>query len=134
MVDEKSKAYHERYYKKHREVILEQQRAYRHTDAGEKVRKKADKRRKRRKVGEPLTPQQWGQVLEAFGYRCTYCGRDDIPIEQLTRDHRIPVERGGTESIENIVPACRTCNTKKGTKTEVEFRLELKKEAADGAI
>lgn len=43
----------------------------------------------------------------------------------MTVDHRTPIARGGSNGIENLVPACNSCNSKKGTRTEPEFRLWL---------
>jgi 5-methylcytosine-specific restriction endonuclease McrA len=49
-------------------------------------------------------------------YRCQYCGRTSAelkPREALTRDHLIPMSRGGTNEWTNVVTACSTCNTRK---------------------
>ena len=49
-------------------------------------------------------------------YRCQYCGRLQIelkPRESLTRDHLIPLSRGGANDWTNVVTACSPCNTKK---------------------
>ncbi|TMC42200.1 MAG: HNH endonuclease [Chloroflexi bacterium] len=67
------------------------------------------------------TTEQWLALLQTYGYRCTYCGADG----SLEPDHRIPLARGGTNYIENIVPACRRCNTRKRLLTEDEFRARL---------
>jgi 5-methylcytosine-specific restriction endonuclease McrA len=50
-------------------------------------------------------------------YRCQYCGRhvlDLKPREALTRDHLLPLSRGGTNEWSNVVTACSPCNTRKG--------------------
>jgi 5-methylcytosine-specific restriction endonuclease McrA len=57
-----------------------------------------------------------------FGGACFYCG-----AEATTIDHAIPLVRGGTNAIGNLLPACRMCNTRKSTKTITEFRLYLQK-------
>jgi 5-methylcytosine-specific restriction endonuclease McrA len=51
-----------------------------------------------------------------YGFRCAYCGihKDDTPEGYLTRDHIIPISEGGTDEIDNIAPACYSCNTTKG--------------------
>jgi len=59
------------------------------------------------------TLAEWETVLAAHGGSCAYCGRSDIPI---TRDHRVPISRGGSNFIDNIVPACRPCNSRKGAR------------------
>ena len=77
-------------------------------------------RRRARKIGASGSHsiEQWNALLEKCGRRCTYCGRNDIG---LTRDHVIPLTRGGSDDISNIVPSCRSCNSRKGTKTREEF-------------
>ena len=50
-------------------------------------------------------------------YRCQYCGRSQPELrhrECLTRDHLIPLSRGGTNEWSNVVTACSPCNTRKG--------------------
>ena len=46
-------------------------------------------------------------------WQCQYCG-DRFRTSDLTFDHVIPRSRGGRTSWENIVTACRSCNTLKG--------------------
>ncbi len=43
---------------------------------------------------------------------CLYCG-DYLFHCELTRDHVVPVSRGGTDTWENVVTACRECNHRK---------------------
>ena len=53
---------------------------------------------------------QWLAIKAAYAYRCVYCGRY---MKRLTQDHVIPLSKGGTNTIENIVPACKSCNCRK---------------------
>tara|TARA_B100000214_G_C23774460_1_gene538317 strand:- start:192 stop:740 length:549 start_codon:yes stop_codon:yes gene_type:complete len=55
---------------------------------------------------------------------CQYCGDSKIP---LTIDHIIPKGRGGIDSWENLVAACKPCNQKKGDRTPEEVGMLLKK-------
>jgi 5-methylcytosine-specific restriction endonuclease McrA len=55
-------------------------------------------------------------------FRCQYCGRKDVP---LTIDHVIPRSRGGGESWENLITACKSCNTLKGNRTPAEAGMTL---------
>jgi 5-methylcytosine-specific restriction endonuclease McrA len=57
--------------------------------------------------------EQWLDILDQFGHCCVYCGRGD---KKLTMDHVIPISKGGEHSKENVVPACRSCNSKKGNR------------------
>lgn len=59
-------------------------------------------------------------------YRCQYCGRtaaDLRPRESLTRDHLIPMSRGGTNDWTNVVTACSPCNTRKGNRMPEEIGM-----------
>lgn len=50
-------------------------------------------------------------------YRCQFCHRRQNELrnrECLTRDHLLPISRGGTNEWSNVVTACSTCNTRKG--------------------
>jgi 5-methylcytosine-specific restriction endonuclease McrA len=50
-------------------------------------------------------------------YRCQFCGRTQHDLrhrECLTRDHLVPLSRGGTNAWTNVVTACSSCNTRKG--------------------
>jgi 5-methylcytosine-specific restriction endonuclease McrA len=64
------------------------------------------------------TAKEWREKIELLGGCCVYCGRSDRP---LSRDHKTPLSRGGSNAIENIVPACRSCNSRKRTLTAPEF-------------
>ena len=50
-------------------------------------------------------------------FRCQYCGRTDV---RLTIDHVLPKSRGGEDSWENLITACRPCNALKGDRTPLE--------------
>jgi 5-methylcytosine-specific restriction endonuclease McrA len=59
-------------------------------------------------------------------YRCQYCGRTAAelrPRESLTRDHLIPLSRGGTNEWTNVVAACSPCNTRKGNRMPEEIGM-----------
>lgn len=59
-------------------------------------------------------------------YRCQYCGRHQTelkPREALTRDHLIPISRGGTNEWTNVVAACSPCNARKGNRLAAEIGM-----------
>ena len=78
--------------------------------------------------GRSFTTAEWLALLERHGGRCAYCGSN----VQIEIDHRIPLNRGGLNTIENILPACRRCNRRKNQKTEEEFRELLQRERRQG--
>jgi 5-methylcytosine-specific restriction endonuclease McrA len=59
-------------------------------------------------------------------YRCQFCGRTGGDLrhrECLTRDHLVPISRGGTNEWTNVVTACSSCNTRKGNRLPDECRM-----------
>lgn len=77
-------------------------------------------RRRARKIsnGGTHTLEEWRDLLRRHNRRCAYCGAEGRP---LTRDHIMPLVLGGSDSIENIAPACRPCNSEKARMTLAEF-------------
>ena len=57
-------------------------------------------------------------------YRCLYCG-NQFRRSELTRDHVLPVSRGGTDKWENVVAACKRCNWVKDNHTPEEASMPL---------
>ena len=55
---------------------------------------------------------------------CLYCGKE-YGEAMLTRDHIVPTSRGGKDSWENVVAACRRCNQHKGNYLLQETHMEL---------
>jgi hypothetical protein len=55
------------------------------------------------------------------GPRCRYCDTE-FEIEKLTVDHTVPLMRGGQDDPDNVVLACRTCNSQKGPMTDLEYK------------
>ena len=48
--------------------------------------------------------------------KCQYCG-NHFSTDKLTMDHVLPKSRGGKNTWENLVAACKKCNQKKGSRT-----------------
>jgi HNH endonuclease len=57
-------------------------------------------------------------VFRRDDYTCQYCGSRDLPLHC---DHAIPVSRGGSDELENLVTACKPCNLSKHNKTPEEW-------------
>ena len=66
---------------------------------------------------EQFSASHWEAVIAEFGNRCAYCGA----AEDLVMDHVVPINKQalGEHRLGNLVPACRSCNTKKA---ERDFR------------
>ena len=69
------------------------------------------RRRKRRmaRVTHDLTDEQW-TALKAAWTGCAYGGATDRP---LPRDCVLPISRGGRYTLDNVAPACGSCNASK---------------------
>jgi 5-methylcytosine-specific restriction endonuclease McrA len=72
---------------------------------------RAARKRKRRmdRVEHDLSDEQWAALRAAWG-GCAYCGDAERPLQ---RDCVLALSRGGRYTLDNIVPACRSCNTSK---------------------
>ena len=72
---------------------------------------RAARKRKRRmdQVEHDLTPEQWNALLNAWE-GCAYCRITDVPMQ---RDCVIALSRGGRYTLDNIAPACASCNASK---------------------
>jgi 5-methylcytosine-specific restriction endonuclease McrA len=108
---------------------LEQVRAghKRHSKKYPEQRRAMWQRRRAREMGAVgnFTLAEWSQLLVRYGHRCGYCGT----AGPLQADHRVPLSRGGSHYIANILPACRSCNLRKGALSETEFRKRLRDDA-----
>jgi 5-methylcytosine-specific restriction endonuclease McrA len=69
------------------------------------------RRRKRRmdRADNDLSDEQWAALKAAWG-GCAYCGNAD---DAMQRDCVLALSRGGRYTLDNVVPACRSCNTSK---------------------
>ena len=61
------------------------------------------------RVEHDLTDAQWTALVEAWG-GCAYCGAADAPLQ---RDCVLAISRGGRYTLDNIAPACASCNASK---------------------
>lgn len=64
------------------------------------------------KSGATHTNGEWETLKAQYNFACPAC-KDEKKI--LTKDHIIPLSKGGTDRIENIQPLCQSCNSKKHT-------------------
>jgi len=87
----------------------------------EKRRIRENRRRaiKRNAPGSHTIREFYG-LCESLHWRCVYCGTA-VTKKTVSQDHKIPLSRGGSDSIENIAPSCRSCNFHKSVKTVDEF-------------
>lgn len=99
--------YHKEYYNKNKEKINQRRNKW-----GHRTGKFSEYNHKRRDriSGEVVPEEEWKKVLEYYGAHCLVpdCSYDDV-----TRDHVVPLSRGGRNHISNLQPLCRHHNCKK---------------------
>lgn len=117
-----------KYRASHHNQLLEKQREFRNNNPmaiykynrkyqishPDKVREFNHRRRtKNINATGNFTNKEWIKLKNDYDNRCAYCNQKSNFLEL---DHIIPLSRGGSNNIENIVPACRSCNASKGSK------------------
>jgi hypothetical protein len=65
-------------------------------------------------------------VYEKCGGHCAYCGKE-ITVSEMQADHFVSLRRGGSDEINNMLPACRSCNHYKDTLTLEGLRDSIQK-------
>lgn len=61
------------------------------------------------RIEHDLSPDQWAALIAAWG-GCAYCGATERPLQ---RDCVLAISRGGRYTLDNVVPACASCNASK---------------------
>lgn len=112
-VKESNAQYSRRFRENNRELVNKRARDYAKAHP-EQMAIKAQKRRARmRDVSiDDFTLAQWRALKKAYDQRCAYCNKRS---ERLTQEHVIPITKGGNNTLSNIVPACKHCNSCKYT-------------------
>ncbi len=62
-----------------------------------------------KRVEHDLVPAHWSALVDAWN-GCAYCGVKD---QSLQKDCVMALSCGGRYTLDNIVPACRSCNASK---------------------
>jgi 5-methylcytosine-specific restriction endonuclease McrA len=116
---------HARYREANHERLRERHKQWRdaHIERLREIVSDAKHRRRARLAGSggSHTAAEWNGLKEFYDYTCLLCNRREPEIK-LTRDHYIPISRGGTNDIDNIIPLCKSCNSRKHAKL---IKIEL---------
>jgi hypothetical protein len=76
-------------------------------------KKAVAQRRRSKEKNAPLndfTALDWEKTLKFFGNKCAYCWCQD---KKIHREHVVPLSKGGSNTITNVIPACESCNCSK---------------------
>jgi 5-methylcytosine-specific restriction endonuclease McrA len=122
---EKDREYSRRYRtenpEKRREIVRRSQRKYPEKHA---TRQRVRRARKQGAEGTFTFADEQAQFKRQKG-KCYYCGckmtRLNNQLNSATVDHVFPIIRNGRNSPDNLVIACKSCNSKKGTRLPHEW-------------
>lgn len=81
------------------------------------VRREVKHRYRARKMNTISEKYSAREIFEKFNWTCNYCGD-----EAKTLDHVKPLSKGGTDTVDNLVAACKACNCSKGAKLLNEWK------------
>lgn len=81
--------------------------------------------KKEKQKARELRNTPWWDAKLTEG-QCHYC-ENHFQKNELTMDHKIPIIRGGMSTKSNVVVCCKSCNSLKKHKTDVEFLSEIRK-------
>ncbi len=106
--------------------LKDQQRAWRQRNKP-KIRQRNKARRQRAGIILPIPQPLLDNKFRRQRGLCIYCGAILIKgTFQCHLDHKTPLSRGGTHTIDNVHWTCQPCNDSKGSKTHDEFIAKRK--------
>lgn len=120
--DKISEKHRIKYYENHEENLqkkkqyridnAEQIKAWRRSEHGKEVLRYHKQKRKslKKKLISEFSIKDWEKCKKHFNQSCCYCGGK---VKTLEQEHFVPLSHGGEYSINNIIPACRRCNSSK---------------------
>ena len=120
------KAYDKLYKEKNRFKLKKQRKLYKLSNRDYFNIQNQSRRARIKELEATFTEYDWEVALNHFNKSCAYCGvKQETHIkhknQRLHQDHFIPLSKGGTYTVDNIVPACGNCNPSKGDRDFFEW-------------
>ena len=114
------------YREENRELIRARKKEYRATPGHKLLKGASSNRRRTRKRNNHQVPYSHDELttrIKAFQGNCAYCDKklNLIVNRGLTWDHFIPISRGGSDCIGNLIPSCDRCNVSKSDRDPWEW-------------
>jgi 5-methylcytosine-specific restriction endonuclease McrA len=116
----RTRKYKTKYREANRDTLRAKNREWSAANPIKNVMKQQHRLARLRAAEGSHTAEEWLALLISCGGLCVWCGSG----KNIHRDHVIPIVRGGTDYIDNIVPACRSCNSSKGKNLVEEWFSE----------
>ena len=66
-----------------------------------------------------VSREELGHLFDACSGKCAYC----LTADATDVDHVQPLARGGRDELDNLVPACKSCNSSKKNSTLLELLM-----------
>lgn len=106
------------YREDNKEIIAKKKSIYRKNNREKQNIYNHRRKAKAKQLPATLTEEQWISIKEKFNNSCAYCGMTEEEHlkqfgEQLHQEHFIPLSNGGGYTHNNIIPACKSCNSSK---------------------
>jgi 5-methylcytosine-specific restriction endonuclease McrA len=130
----------QRHYQNNKERILEWQRRYReeNPDRVREVGRLSEKRwreknqpiirlSRERRRSAPFSEEAKDYARLILNDPCAYCGEVATSI-----DHIVAISAGGGSGVDNLAPACRSCNSGKRDRPLLQFLLSRERERSCG--
>ena len=105
-------AYAREYYLKNKHKIYLYTHKWRESNRERTVQQVVTRMARIRGAKGNYTFQEWNEIKKKFNFCCALCGKNESEVK-LTRDHIIPITKGGSNYISNIQPLCGPCNSRK---------------------
>lgn len=114
------------YYKNNKSKILKRHKKYYQNNPNKFANYSISRRqRKKNAYGNGITKQEWLEIMNSTNWTCFYCGEyiGGKNNKNRTLDHIIPICKGGPHIKENLIPACKSCNSSKHNKMPFEWEV-----------
>ena len=103
------------YREENKDKIALQYKKYGQSEAGKlsNARKLHKRRSLLKQTSCTLTLLQWEKILDTQGNKCAICGKRFCKSRPPTKDHIVPLSKGGGLTFENVQALCHSCNSSK---------------------
>jgi hypothetical protein len=115
---EKDRERKSNWYFRNKENETERIKQWRERNPGKGREWKQARRARLVGAGGKISASEWSELCNKYKNRCLCCGRGGV---KLALDHIVPLSAGGTNTIDNAQPLCKSCNSKKGRRT-IDYR------------